>query len=115
MPILKPYFNPNQIKPEFGDPEQIKILNHYIDIRNGVKPVEYLIDWDMWYNDEEDDLPYTVERCRILCPMCFYPHDLVVIVETGNAFEFDSEYCQHCDQEFIFNPDSEFQILVKQN
>lgn len=95
---------PEKIVPEFGNIKQILLVRKYDRILRGEEPVKRLTGWET-----DDELK--VVSCLIECPDCFHEHRVYTDNETGE-FDYDSNFCHVCQQEFCFHDDNEFELYV---
>lgn len=103
----------SEIRPIWGNKDQIMLVREYDQIRNGLKLVKYIRKFDAAHDEDCEEFGY--EKAVIECPFCFIPHEIIVDTDLSKPeFALDSQYCLFCQTEFIFNPESEFEILVKQ-
>ena len=104
-----------QIKPEWGNLEQIQLVRHYSDLRNGLKPLTNGDDWGRDEDAEEFEMGSYV-HAAFICPVCFNPHTVYLEEDNGitdeNEFVLDSNYCATCQTEFCFHDESEFELYV---
>lgn len=108
--------NLKNIKPEWGNREQIQLVRYYDDLRNGLSRLTRADDWGRDEDAEEFELANYV-HAAFICPVCLNQH--TVYLETpdastdNNEFVLDSNYCVNCQTEFCFHDDSEFELYVK--
>jgi hypothetical protein len=97
-------------QPEWGNRSQIDAVRLYDKIRNGLSPVKII-------QEPDPDFEFEYDVLVIECPCCFNNHTIYLnnSMWYENDFELDSNYCVMCETEFIVNPQSEFEILVKPN